>query len=228
MNKKISAEKYQKIVEDLKNYQDNSFVPDNEEELEKLKETIKVDKYFDLLPNISVEQGWKFDYGYHKDQYGGAPIIFAYKECDEKELDRNKYLPPDKGDDYLKHISLDGSADSFIQYIILKLLGEQFALFCHSLYDDKEIVFTENAVVEILNRDVDEINFDEKFIETANNINPNPYVKIDIEKVLVRIIIFTKWGGFIELKYHIEKKSPHEITNKEEKTLIEYFCGIRY
>ncbi|MFO7969558.1 MAG: hypothetical protein R6U15_05595 [Candidatus Izemoplasmatales bacterium] len=228
MNQKISAKKYQKMVEDLKNYQDNSFVPDNEEDFKRLKETIKVDKYFDLLPNISVEQGWKFDYGYHKDQYGGAPRIFAYKECDEKELARNKYLPPDKGDNYLKHISLDGSADSFLQYIILKLLGEQFALFWHSLYNDKEIVFTQNAVEEILNRDSDKINFDEKFIEAAKKIKPNPYVKIDIEKVLVRIVIFTKWGGFIEHKYQINKSSPHEITNKEEKTLVEYRCGIRY
>lgn len=228
MNQKISAKKYQKLVEDLKNYQDNSFVPDNEEDFKRLKETIKVDKYFDLLPNISVEQGWKFDYGYHKDQYGGAPRIFAYKECDEKELARNKYLPPDKGDHYLKHISLDGSADSFLQYIILRLLGEQFALFWHSLYNDKEIVFTQNAVEEILNRDNDKINFDKKFIEAAKKIKPNPYVKIDIEKVLVRIVIFTKWGGFIEHNYQINKSSPHEITNKEEKTLVEYRCGIRY
>lgn len=228
MNKKISAKKYQKIVEDLKNYQDKSSVPDNEEDFKKLKETIKVDKYFDLLPNISVEQGWKFDYGYHKDQHGGAPSIFAYKECDEKELVRNKYLPPDKGDDYLKHISLDGSADSFLQYIILRLLGEQFALFWHSLYDDKEIMFTQNTIKEILKRDDDKINFDNEFIEAAKNINPNPYVKIEIEKVLVRIVIFTKWGGLIEHKYHIEKDFPHEITNKEENTLVEYFCGICY
>lgn len=228
MNQKISAKKYQKIIEDLKNYQNKSFVPDSEEEFEKLKETIKIDKYFDLLPNISVQQGWKFDYGYYKDEHGGAPKIFAYKECDKKELDKNKYLPPNKGDNHLRHVSLDGSVGSFLQYIILKLLGEQFALFWHSLYNDKEIVFTHKAVEKILKRDDDEINFDNKFIETARNINPKPYVEIDIEKVLVRIVIFTKYGGFIEHKYHIKKNFPHEITNKEEKTLVEYFCKIRY
>lgn len=53
-------------------------------------------------------------------------------------------------------------------------------------------------------------------------------MKIDIEKVMFRIVMFTKWGGFIEKKYQINKNSPHEIINKKEKTLVKYLCGLCY
>lgn len=211
LDQDIDLEKYQRMINEIKKYQEKANFPDNEEDLKELKETIKIEKYFDLLPNISIEKGWKVDYGYHKDQHGGSPRIFAYKKCYQTELNQNKYLPPNKAENYLKHINLDGTKDSYLQYIILILLGNQFALYWHSNYNDKEIIFTKNAIEKILKRKDDYFRFEEKFKDIARNINPEPNIKINIEKVLVRIVIFTKWGGFIEHTYHIDRNFPRQL-----------------
>ena len=41
--------------------------------------------------------------------------------------------------------------------------------------------------------------FDLEFYEKTKTIKPSPYVKITSKNAIVRTVIFTKWGGFIEL-----------------------------
>ena len=48
------------------------------------------------------------------------------------------------------------------------------------------------------------------------------------KNTIVRTVIFTKWGGFIELKYHIKKEFPHKIIEIEKANLVVYNCGILY
>lgn len=60
--------------------------------LKKIKETIKIDKYFDLLPNISVQHGWKMDYGYYKDHHGGLQEFSPIKSVMIKKLYFHKML----------------------------------------------------------------------------------------------------------------------------------------
>ena len=62
--------------------------------------------------------------------------------------------------------------------------------------------------------------------DQARAIDPSPHVIMDEKTVTVRVVWFTKWGGFFETRYKMDKNFPHTILETIRSTLLEYNCGV--
>lgn len=260
MNKKSRAQKLQSRIDRLKSYQQTAGCPTNDEEITELKSNFKLDKYFDIFDKIDIEAGWAIDYLYQGSHLGAAPRIIVYREDKKEEYSKKafelssmeedemsfrrevyeadelkKFLnSPDLDENYLNHIKLDGSKESYFQFIILLSMASQFALFWHAATYDAEIVCTTEAVKKILarkdsgNGEYYTIFSDEEKVAKAKELNVEPEIEIKQDKVLIRLVSFTKWGGFFEIKYQIRKDFPHQIIDREKKNLLHFECGFVY
>jgi len=255
MKKKSLAKKTQSWANKIKSYQKKA--PDLfNEDVKKSASEFKIDHYFDILDRVELEKGWQVDYLYIQERIGGGPVIIAYPDSkkeeykelinkiNDKELDYNSrdsnseniihtFLNYDDVDNYLKHVKLDGSEESYLQFVILAALGSQFALFWHALYNDQEFVCTpEKAekIIKRINRSEQEMSFmeDDLFDQQLNKIDFEPQITVKADKVIVRLVFFSKWGGFIEVKYQVKKDFPYKIIERETETLIDYNCGYVY
>ena len=258
--KKISrAENFQSWIDQLKAYQKKA--PDLfNENVKKSDSKFRIEHYFDIFNYLELEKGWLVDYLYLKESLGGEPVIIAYPESKrekyKKIIDKIEKTKPDRSsriddskniidiffeyddvDNYLKHVILDESEESYFQFLILALLGSQFSLFWHAGYNDGEFVCTLNAAEKIIDRigregeDPDSIEnrvFDQQSIKEVRKIDFEPVINIEDDKVLIRLVYFTKWGGFIRGKYEVEKSFPHKISKKEGNRLVKYDCGYVY
>jgi len=140
-------------------------------------------------------------------------------------------------DNYLKHVILDGSEESYFQFVILAKLGSQFSLFWHAAYNDLEFLCTKAAAEKIIariGREGEEVKtienklFDKNTIKKIREIDFEPEIDIRNDKAVVRLVFFTKWGGFIEAEYLISKKNPHQIVEENTVPLVKYDCGYVY
>jgi hypothetical protein len=251
------AKKTQSWINQIKAYQKTAPELYNEG-TKKFDFEFNINHYFDILKNIKLEEGWLADYLYFKDRLGGEPVLISYPKSKREEyveiikkiydtkleeIKRNSYSEDEdiveqffnKEDvnNYLDHVKLDGSEESYLQFLILAALGSQFSLFWHAAYNDKEFVCTiEKAekIIKRINRSKQEMSFkeDDIFDQQLGEIDFDPQITINTDKVTVRLVFFTKWGGFIEAKYQVKKDFPHKIIERETETLIDYNCGYVY
>ncbi len=222
----LEGEKYQRKIYEIKKYQKKAFVPKNEAEINKLKDFFQVKKYFEILENVYMEDGWEIGYKYKRARLGSEPIIIAYKTGNNITEKDDDYKKSSRHERFLKHVKLDKTPDSYFQYIILKIMASQFALGWHANYNDGEIVCTKAMINNILERTDHLYHFDDDTIKKAKAIDPQTYVELNNEKAIVRTIIFSKWSGFVELKYRVDKEFPHKIIEIEKENLVEYNCGL--
>jgi len=223
--KKLSkgkAELYQQKVSFIKKMQERTRCPSSKEELTKLKEVFDLNDYFYYLDRIWVEDGYCFSFDYYKEHMGSEPILVIYPKDEIPDI-RSLELRSNK---YLEHIQLDGTLESYLQYTILKIIGGQFALGWHANYNDTEIVLTTKKISEIIKKVNN--NFDTEEKEKALAIDPLPEFIIEKNQVSVKIILFSKWGGFTEKTYQIEITAPNNIKAIEERELAQYHCGYLY
>ena len=261
MKNKSRAIKTQSWINQIKAYQKKAPELYNEG-TKKFDSEFNINHYFDILEKIKLEEGWLADYLYFKDRLGGEPVIISYpqskrkeyaeiiKKMYDKKLEEKKrngyseaediveqFFNKDDVDNYLDHVKLDGSEESYLQLVILAALGSQFSLFWHALYNDKEFVCTSEKAEKIVRRigivdedigTIDSQLFEQDTVEKLKEISFEPQITIKEDKVVVRLVFFTKWGGFIEAKYQVKKDFPHKIIERETETLIDYDCGYVY
>jgi hypothetical protein len=223
------ANEYQKQIDAIKEMQKKSFVPKDRAQIPKLKDSLNVNDYFHILKNITMEKRWKLDSIYWVDGLGSYPVIFAKKEGVEIDF-LEKYKKDYRlRSEYLNHITTDGTRNGFLQFVVLSMIGDQFALGWHANYHDSIITCTKDAVERVLGKRNDNFfRFDDNFMMNARKIYPSPSITFHEDRVAVRIVHFTSWGGFIELAYHITKSFPHKIIKTEKKVLVAYECGINF
>ena len=221
MKNMSKAKKFQAWINQLKSYQKKA--PDLfNENVKKSDSKFKIDHYFDILDNLELEPGWLVDYLYLQQRLDGEPIIIAFPESKKREYQKiiNKinynelysntqdndldniidtFLNYDDVDNYLDHIILDGSEESYFQFVILAKLGTQFALFWHALYNDGEFICTLEAaekIIKRINSGEDEMDFmeDDLFDEQLKNIDFEPKINIKEDKAVVRLVFFTEFS----------------------------------
>jgi hypothetical protein len=223
------ADGYQKQIDAIKEMQKKTFVPRDRADIPKLKASLNVNDYFSILKNISMEKGWKLDFIYWFDGLGSYPVIFAKKEgaaIDFLEKYKKDYH---LRSEYLNHIKIDGTRDGFLQFVILSMIGSQFALGWHANYHDAIITCTKEAIERVLKKRNDNFyRFDDNFMKNARKINPTPSVTFNGDQAVVRIVHYTSWGGLIELTYSVTKSFPHKIIKTERKVLVPFECGINF
>jgi hypothetical protein len=199
---------------------------------------IDINNYFNVLDHLSLESGYTLDYVHFSDNWGSKPLIYArrlthssYKSYSDyitsvnngrnneysfQEL-RNAY-------DYLEHIHVDGKVDGFFQLVVLRIMGDQFYLDWHALYNDTIIVCNN----ERLNKLEQQLNLPIDIVQLAKGLDFTPSVELKEDKAIVKVVLFTKWGGFKEMAYVISQNFPHKILNTYIFRQIKYDWGVRF
>jgi len=58
--------------------------------------------------------------------------------------------------------------------------------------------------------------------QKARKLDFSPVIEFKDDTVIVKVVTFTRWGGFIQKSYTISREFPHRIINEKSKTLIEF------
>jgi hypothetical protein len=198
-----------------------------------------VNQYFSVLNHLSLQPGYTLDYLYVSNGSGARPYLYARKidrqpyttleelaetYTDETYMDVTK----DHTYDYFAQVQTDGSEESFFQYVVLRIMGGQFYLWWHAGYNDYTIICDSTRLEAILADNYSYSTLTTEVKEKARSLDLAPKVEINNDTVSVRVVIFTKWGGFIEKTYTITRSSPHIIKDITEKTLVEWYINLTF
>jgi len=196
-----------------------------------------VTEYLSVLDHLEMEQGYTLGYilcGYDADwapylyaSQDGEPSDYAHSECVD---DTRQIAPVMHQNQYLDHIRTDGSTEGFFQLVVLRVMGGQFDQIGHTHYNDHLIV-CDSSGLEAAFSGVEDFFQGQEMVppeirERAKELDLEPWIEIDQDTVLVRIVVFTKWGGLAEETYTINLTFPHKVLEVEWKVLVPYECGV--
>ena len=195
------------------------------ESLDVAGERFDANGYFTVLTHLTLEDGYVLDYVYFAPGGGdGAPYLYARREGEPAFANYSAYQKAGV-DDYLSHIQVDGTAEGYYELALLSVMGGQFYLSQVFTYNDWIVVSSRERLEEIIKLINEEYTpLTEEQVEAALQLDVTPRVKIGGGKVRVGILVFTKWGGFYERIYTIDRDFPHQMIDKEIE-LVPYNCG---
>jgi hypothetical protein len=222
---------------------------------ERKQDDFNINSYFSLLTHLSMEPGYVLDYFYAGDFFGGRPLIYVrrledkpfssyeeYSKAEESNVkldDLSSFVGFVMGEDSNpldNKIRVDGTAEGFVEYVILQIMGGQFYLSWHANYDDAMIICNKASLEETLRESLESLGieisgggeFGSELLAKARHIDFQPKVIFQDDEVVVKIVVFTKWGGFIQSSFTISRDYPHKIISIKNKTIIEYDCGVMF
>ena len=192
-----------------------------------------VNEYFAALDHLSMQPEYVLDYVYYYYDIGGEPILYAkpadqsayatYAEYVKLYGSPSQLSPWDIQYEYLDHVQVDDTPEGFFELVVLRTMGTQFYQDWHAGYNDTTIVCDRQALEDVLASDQiysTGIPFTTRV--RARFLDVVPIVDVGAQTVLVRIVVFTKWGGFIENTYTISRSFPYTILGEESRTLVHY------
>ena len=131
-------------------------------------------------------------------------------------------LPPEHS--YSDHIRIDGTKEGFFEFAVLRAMGSQFYLYWHSARGATKIICSQESLLALLEASP-QLPSDIKL--KAQDLNVVPVIEVGDDSVVVKIVIFSNWGGFIQKSYTISQDYPHRVVQVESETLVEYDSGIQ-
>lgn len=200
----------------------------------KTGEEFDVNEYFSVLTHLSMQPGYVLDYVYFYDGMAGEPVIYA------REVDQTPYLtyseyakaegnisPQESWTRVMDRIQVDGTAEGFFEFVVLRTMGDHFYQFWHALYNDAMIICDHTgleAALTIIDEYRIPLSSDDE--RKVRSLDFQPVVAFENNTVVVKVVIFTKWSGFIQESYTISRDFPHRILEVESKTLVELLMPV--
>jgi hypothetical protein len=200
-------------------------------------------QYFQVLKHLKLASGYKLDYIYFNDELGGLPLVYArksgsapfqsysdlLKSFGEEISGERSYVELRHKYDYLERIQIDKTPESYFEFVTLAFLGDQFYLWWHALYNDA-IILCDPSDIQFVDAEMKgfELEFPQDVKDRIEDIDFSPIVTVDETSVTVRFVTFTKWGGFFENVYVMDKNNPMQLLDVKFNPLIEYDCGISF
>jgi len=199
--------------------------------------------YFQVFTHLKMASGYTLDYLYFNDELGGLPLVYARKtnstpfqsyaellqSFGEEMAGERSYGQLRHKYDYLEKIQIDKTPESYFEFTVLAFQGDQFYLWSHGLYNDLKVL-CDSSDMQYVNADMQ--SFDIEFPQDVNDriekIDFSPVVIVGENDITVRMITFTKWGGFFENVYVMDKDNPTQLLDVRFNPLIEYDCGINF
>jgi hypothetical protein len=205
--------------------------------------------YFPVLKHLSMEKDYLLDYVYVNDGSGGLPVLFtrakeqvpfsifdeyaaASQNVTRPENDLSLiWLVEEKQNgvfNYGNKIKVQDSNEGYFEYTILQIIGSQFYLYWHANYNDARIVCVPDEL-EIVFKDIDNPKYaavDGNFKASARALDLQPVIEVNGNSVVVKVVVFSKWGGFSRYIFTIDRAAPHSVTGYNKETLLEYQCGL--
>ena len=248
----IITDECRAVVDGIYNLQEGLEFPEHllDENLIKQSSDFDPNQYFSVLRHLSMESGYKLDFLYFGDELGGLPLVYArtsgsapfesYEEFlgsyGEEISGERSYGWLNHSYDFLEKVRIDQSPESYFEFVSLALLGDQFYLFWHGLYNDIRIL-CEPVDLEGVVADVDELlsvplgepfEFSQEVQDKINMIDFTPVVLVGEDTISIRFVTFTKWGGFVEYIYVMDKDDPVELLDVQFNSLVEWDCGVNF
>lgn len=233
------------VVDGLYNLKKDLGLPDHftEENPVRLDSEFNPNSYFSVFTHLKLTSGYKLDYIYFNDELGGLPLVYARKSSsapfqsyadllmsfgEEFEGERS-YGQLRHKYDYLEQIHIDETPESYFEFVTLAFLGDQFYLWWHGLYNDS-MVLCDPSDMQYVDAEMKgfDIEFPQDVKDRIEKIDFSPVVIVGESDVTVRFVTFTKWGGFFENVYVMDKENPMQLLDVQFNPLIEYDCGISF
>lgn len=221
------------VVEGIRGLQAELQIPDHfmDEVPVRTGEEFDPNQYFTVLTHLSMVPGMTLDYVYHRDRLGAYPILYA-RPLDQPRFATEAEMAAAGGSaNYLAAVQTDGSAQGYFELVALAIMGRQFYLDWHANYNDTRLVCNRQEAIEIA-RSLDG-GFGRPMpplsrlrVHFLSGVEPT--VEIGEQTVQVRLVTFSRWGGFSRLTIPIERAFPHTILDVQEEILIPYDCGIMF
>ena len=188
--------------------------------------------YFNVLPNLSMQEGYVLDYVFMGDSLGSFPILAA-RPTDQPPFISATDLPPGtEFADYLDHVEVKDVEQGYFEFTSLSIMARQFYLVWHANYNDTEVICDREAVDAIAaERATGDfgMKFDDNQLKQIKElVNIEPLVKLTDSTATVEMVTFSKWGGFYRMAYTIDRAFPHKIIDTQEENIIHYDCGIMF
>ena len=211
-----------------------------------------VSEYFNVLDHLSLDDREILEYVYHYDWAGGHPLLYARDaETEDPFITADNYRNkqctenyPCPNGTYLNDIRTDDTPEAFLQLATLQILGGQFYLWWHSNFNDLKMVCNQVAMDQLLETYRNTSSsagdcfwngcFSEKERETAQDIDVTPTAQCDVledgtEIVRVKVIVFTKWGGFYRWTYTMAREHSYQrILEQNSENLVPFRVGWVY
>lgn len=221
------------VVEGMRSLQIDLAIPDHFMDEVPVRTGTEFDpnQYFTVLTHLSMSPGMTLDYIYHRDGLGAFPILYARPLDQPRFATEAEMAAAGVSADYLAAVQTDGSAQGYFEWAVLALMGNQFYLDWHASYNDTRLVCSRQDAIEIAR------SLDDGFGRPMSPLSRlrirflsglEPAVEIGEQTVQVRLVTFSRWGGFSRLTISIERTFPHTILDVQEDILIPYDCGIRF
>lgn len=200
-------------------------------------------QYFKVLTHLSMAPGYVLDYIYFSDSVGGKPLLYARKSesapfqsyanflqsYNEEVTDEASYGALGHAYDYLQKVIVDQTPESYLEHVSMGFFGDQFYMALNAQYNDARILCDASdlpGIYQEMKRFNTELPAEVK--KSAEQIDFTPTVSMGTNTVTLRIVLFTKWGGFYESIYLLDKNDPSKILDQNHSRLVEYDCGIRF
>ncbi len=121
---------------------------------------------------------------------------------------------------YLRSVESDGTPMGYFQLVVLYLLGDQFFLFDHALYDDDVIICSKIKLEDVLKRTFFRESIPEEVRRKARQIDLSPSIEVFKNGAVVKVVTFSMWKGFQRRIFTFNQLQW--ITKKETITLVPY------
>ncbi len=188
-------------------------------------------QYFTVLDHLSMLPGYLLDYVYHFDGMGGYPVLYVHPASQSPYTTEADLADGLDSRSYLDYVQTDDTPESYFQLVVLAMVGSQFYLFWHADYNDSQIVCDKADVSDIVSSLNGDFGYRISLSSRVRSVllkDVDPSVNIGEQAVEVRLITFTRWGGFFLETYTLSRSMPHTIQNVQKKNLVPYECGVMF
>jgi len=190
-----------------------------------------VNSYFSILKHISMQEGYTLDYFFSNGGIGAGPVLYTRPPAETPYGPANPLPEGVKPASYQDHLVVEDVGQGYFENVLMDILADQFYLYWHANYNDTQIVCDSTDVSDIINK-VNSGGFGLKFsadqqIRARMLSGIEPAVDFSGDKAIVKVIVFTKWGGFFQRLYTIDRAFPHKM-EMQDKNILKYDCGVMF
>lgn len=198
------------------------------------------------LTHLRIKSGYTLDFVYNLDFWfdTGYSIVYAHKTSEPRFETFEEYqaqlgeCDPDLNPascECTDFIETDGTKEGYYEFVLFDIMRHQIYLIGHAQYNEMEVI-TSQARLDVLAEEIGDppeagsYNWGNPFTDRQKlrirQIDPVPRVIITDEEVTVRVVYFSRWGGFYEVTVTLSPDMPHTINNIDITNILNYDCGI--
>jgi hypothetical protein len=190
-------------------------------------------RYFEVFSHLSMQDDYTLDFIYHQNGFGGFPVLYARPVDQPPYANEAEYgAATSDSSGYLSFVVPQDSPEGYFEYAALSMLADQFYLDWHANYNDWQVLCGQDDIEGIIRSFSDEDGFGIPMTASQKRQaraikEPQPSVTLTNKTATVKLLVFTKWGGFYLREFTINR-ADHSILDVQDIQLVEYECGILF